>query len=208
MTDLKISNRRVAALAAAAAVVATTGGVLTAVAQVKTNIMRPCCLSPRGSGTGRGTPGATNAAANDEALAAVKTPADSAKLPFGLRAQFASAAASAPNPKHPPLYLDLPIGEGPKQLARYFRLAGLRVNIEIRDRENPIRVLVDSPFYEFGAEYTIALTMRNFRQETAQQFAAEYVSFSHIPDDVSEYELAFGCPVRADQNWGGFAVSQ
>jgi enterochelin esterase-like enzyme len=74
-------------------------------------IMSPCCLSPRGSGSGRGVPGGTNAAANDEALAAVKTPADSAKLPFGLRAQLASAAAWSPNPKNPPLYLDLPIGD-------------------------------------------------------------------------------------------------
>lgn len=69
-------------------------------------IMSPCCLSPRGfGGGGRGT------AANDEALAAVKTPADTAKLPFGLRAQLASAAAWSPNPKNPPLYLDLPIGD-------------------------------------------------------------------------------------------------
>src|SRR5207247_1913144 len=60
-------------------------------------IMSPCCLSPRGSGGGRGAP-APNATANDEALAAVKTPADSAKLPFGLRAQPASAAALSPNP--------------------------------------------------------------------------------------------------------------
>src|SRR5438067_466334 len=72
-------------------------------------IMSPCCLSARGSGGGRGTP-APNAAASDEGLAAVKTPADSAKLPFGLRAQLASAAAWSPNPKNPPLYLDLPIG--------------------------------------------------------------------------------------------------
>jgi S-formylglutathione hydrolase FrmB len=69
-------------------------------------IMSPCCLSPRGS---RGAPGGN--AANDEALAAVKTPADSAKLPFGLRAQLASAAAWSPNPRNPPLYLDLPIGD-------------------------------------------------------------------------------------------------
>jgi enterochelin esterase-like enzyme len=73
-------------------------------------IMSPCCLSPRGSGGGRGAPTGANAA-NDEALAAVKTPADSAKLPFGLRAQLASAAAWSPNPKNPPLYLDLPIGD-------------------------------------------------------------------------------------------------
>ncbi len=70
-------------------------------------IMSPCCLSPRGSGGGRGAPSG-NTAANDEALAAVKSPADSAKLPFGLRAQLASAAAWSPNPKNPPLYLDLP----------------------------------------------------------------------------------------------------
>jgi enterochelin esterase-like enzyme len=73
-------------------------------------IMSPCCLSPRRSGGGRGAPGGNNAA-NEEALAAVKTAADSAKLPFGLRAQLASAAAWSPNPKNPPLYLDLPIGD-------------------------------------------------------------------------------------------------
>jgi S-formylglutathione hydrolase FrmB len=73
-------------------------------------IMSPCCLSPRGSGGGRGAAGG-NAAANDDAQAAVKTPADSAKLPFAQRAQLASAAAWSPNPKNPPLYLDLPIGD-------------------------------------------------------------------------------------------------
>ncbi len=69
-------------------------------------IMSPCCLSARGSGGGRG-----NNAADSAALAAVKTAADSAKLPFGLRAQLASAAAWSPNPTNPPLYLDLPAGE-------------------------------------------------------------------------------------------------
>src|SRR5688572_26791098 len=82
-------------------------------------IMSPCCLSPRGSGGGRGAPTGASAA-NEEALAAVKTPADSAKLPFGLRAQLASAAAWSPNPKNPPLYLDLPVGDQqPAVLARW-----------------------------------------------------------------------------------------
>jgi enterochelin esterase-like enzyme len=82
-------------------------------------IMSPCCLSPRGGSGGRGAP-AANASANDEALAAVKTPADSAKLPFGLRAQLASAAAWSPNPKNPPLFLDLPIGDqAPAVLAKW-----------------------------------------------------------------------------------------
>jgi enterochelin esterase-like enzyme len=77
-------------------------------------IMSPCCLSPRGAG--RGSPD------GDKALEAVKSPADSASLPFGLRAQLASAAAWSPNPKNPPLYLDLPTKDGvPRQdvLARW-----------------------------------------------------------------------------------------
>jgi len=78
-------------------------------------IMSPCCLSPRGTGGGRG-----NNAANAAALTAVKTAADSATLPFGLRAQLASAAAWSPNPKNPPLYLDLPIGDNePAILAKW-----------------------------------------------------------------------------------------
>ncbi len=71
-------------------------------------IMSPCCLAPRGSGPAN--------PANDEALAAVKTPEDSAKLPFGLRAQLASAAAWSPNPKNPPLYLDLPTGSNQQEV--------------------------------------------------------------------------------------------
>jgi len=69
-------------------------------------IMSPCCLSPRGAGPAQPNP------ANDKALEAVKTPADSASLPSGLRTQLASAAAWSPNPKKPPLYLDLAIENG------------------------------------------------------------------------------------------------
>jgi hypothetical protein len=65
-------------------------------------IMSPCCLSPRGAGPPNPS--------NEEALAAIKTPPDSAKLSFGLRAQLAAAAAWSPNPNNPPLFLDLPIG--------------------------------------------------------------------------------------------------
>ena len=67
-------------------------------------IMSPCCMAARG--TGPVDP------ATEKALEAVKTPEDSAKLPFGLRAQLASAAAWSPNPKNPPLYLDLPVKDG------------------------------------------------------------------------------------------------
>jgi len=65
-------------------------------------IMSPCCLAPRAAGTLKPE--------DEAALAAVKSPEDSAKLPFILRAQLASAAAWSPNPHNPPLFLDLPVG--------------------------------------------------------------------------------------------------
>jgi S-formylglutathione hydrolase FrmB len=75
-------------------------------------IMSPCCLAARGAGPAN--------PANEKALEAVKTPADSAALPFGLRAQLASAAAWSPNPKKPPLFLDLPFGAAQQEvLARW-----------------------------------------------------------------------------------------
>src|SRR5918911_3339160 len=77
-------------------------------------IMSPCCLVARGAGPAN--------AANEETLEAVKTPADSAKLSFFARAQLATAAAWSPDPKNPPLYLDLPTKDGvpqPDVLARW-----------------------------------------------------------------------------------------
>jgi S-formylglutathione hydrolase FrmB len=77
-------------------------------------IMSPCCMAARGAGTGNPE--------MEKALAAVKTPEDSAKLSFGLRAQLASASAWSPNPKNPPLYLDLPFKNGsvdPEVIAKW-----------------------------------------------------------------------------------------
>ncbi len=77
-------------------------------------MMSPCCMSARGAGPANPE--------MDKQLEAVKTPEDSAKLPFFLRAQLASAAAWSPNPKNPPLYIDLPSKDGktqPEVLARW-----------------------------------------------------------------------------------------
>jgi len=84
-------------------------------------IMSPCCLSPR---AGSLNPELT------KTLEAVKTPEDSASLSFFARATLASAAAWSPNPKNPPLYLDLPTKDGvvqPDVLARWTANAPLAV---------------------------------------------------------------------------------
>ena len=70
-------------------------------------IMSPCCMSAR--------PGGPVNPELEKTLEAVKTPEDSAKLPFFARAQLASAAAWSPDPKNPPLYLDLPMKDGVSQ---------------------------------------------------------------------------------------------
>jgi S-formylglutathione hydrolase FrmB len=81
-------------------------------------IMSPCCMSPmagrQGNRPAAGGPGGQMPDL-EKALADIKTPADSEKAPFFLRAQLASAAAWAPDPKNPPLYLDLPIKNGEPQ---------------------------------------------------------------------------------------------
>jgi hypothetical protein len=63
-------------------------------------------------------------------VAAMKAAADSASMPFFQRAQLASAAAWSPNPKNPPLYLDLPMKDGvpqPEVLAKCAANAPLAV---------------------------------------------------------------------------------
>lgn len=70
-------------------------------------VMSPCCLSVR-----RPDPNAPEEQAFLKAVAAMKSPADAANFSFFWKAQLATAAAWSPDPKNPPLYLDLPVKDG------------------------------------------------------------------------------------------------
>ncbi|RSV44929.1 alpha/beta fold hydrolase [Sphingomonas sp. ABOLE] len=77
-------------------------------------MMSPCCLSARDASLLD-----SNGLAQ---IAAIKTREDATKLSWGLRATLAAAAAWSPDPKAPPLYLDLPIEDGkqrPEVLAKW-----------------------------------------------------------------------------------------
>ena len=65
-------------------------------------IMSPCCLQP----------GPPPDPKMFEALARIRTDAEIAAGDFFTKAMLASAAAWSPNPKKPPLYIDLPVSEG------------------------------------------------------------------------------------------------
>jgi AraC-like DNA-binding protein len=101
------------------------------------------------------------------------------------------------------------VGEGWRQAARYLRLlTGAPFLVELRDDEDPIRVVyhVDASVATFGVEYSIALAVLQIREETESRVSFERVSFTHQPDDVSEFERVLGCPVRAGASWSGLAV--
>ena len=80
-------------------------------------IMSPCCLSPMtGGGPGPADQMKERAIAGEKKAEAAKSPADlAAQSPGFAAAQFATAAAWAPDPKNPPLYFDLPTKDGVPQ---------------------------------------------------------------------------------------------
>src|SRR5580658_8056589 len=87
-------------------------------------IMSPCCMSPMaGGGPGPADQIAERAIASEKKVAAAKSPGDlAAQSPGFQSAQYATAAAWAPDPKNPPLYFDLPTNDGvpvPEMVAKY-----------------------------------------------------------------------------------------
>ncbi len=80
-------------------------------------IMSPCCLSPmRAGGPGPSDQAKERAIAGEKKASEATFPADlAAQSPGFGAAQYATAAAWAPDPKNPPLYFDLPTKDGVPQ---------------------------------------------------------------------------------------------
>lgn len=97
------------------------------------------------------------------------------------------------------------VGAGIRQLARYFRLIGGPVLIDVIEGLDPIRIEM-SGAAPFGIEYNAALLILHIRGETDGEFAAASVSLQHQPDDAGALERVLGCPVLTRASWSGVSV--
>jgi AraC-like DNA-binding protein len=100
------------------------------------------------------------------------------------------------------------VGEGLKQLARYFRLVDAPYTLDLREDGDPIHVLFHSPANPFSVEFGVTLTVLHLREETENRLRAAFANFGHCPDDMDEIERTLRCPIHTDASWSGFALSR
>ena len=98
------------------------------------------------------------------------------------------------------------VGTGVAHLARYQRLIGNPVVLEIHEEMDPIRVEMTGTPAPFSVEYVSSLMVLHFRRETNGRFAPVCVSFRHQPDDAAAFEQALGCTVLTGSDWNGVSL--
>ena len=98
------------------------------------------------------------------------------------------------------------VGSGVQQLARYQRLVGNPIDLQVRDEGGDVRLLMANGAAPFSLEFLAALMVLHLRHETDGRFAVTSISFRHTPDDVPAFERALGCSVRPASSWNGLAV--
>ena len=100
------------------------------------------------------------------------------------------------------------VGEGLRNLARYYRLAAPGCELELTETEEGLRIRSSLPGEAFAEQYGTSVALLHLRRESEGRALARYVSFLHPPDDVAEFEAVLGCPVRAGAAWSGYVMSK
>jgi AraC-like DNA-binding protein len=99
------------------------------------------------------------------------------------------------------------VGAGVRQLARYFRLVGNPVVLDIQDDDQDhIRVQTRSGAAPFSVEFVFSLMVLHLRAETDGRFAVTSLSFQHTPDDVAGFGRMLACDIRPAAAWSGLTV--
>jgi len=99
------------------------------------------------------------------------------------------------------------VGSGVHQLARYLRLIGNPVVLDVHDEhDDDIRVEMANGAAPFSVEYVAALMVLHLRAETDGRFAVTSINFQHTPDDAAAFGRILGCAVRPASSWNGLKV--
>jgi len=99
------------------------------------------------------------------------------------------------------------VGAGVRQLARYQRIIGGPVDLQVGEQIDTVRVEMAPAAGPFAIEFSASLMVLHFTHETDGGFAATRVVFQHAVDDPGAYERALGCPVEPQGSWNGISVS-
>jgi len=169
--------------------------------------LSPCCMIPnmnpqppaRGRGTSDGRQGRAGGpgTGNGLGIEEIRTFEQLDGASFGVKAQFASAAAWSPNPKNPPFFVDLPVRNGepnPLVIARWAAnaplaladqyIGGLRrmkaIAIDAGDMDEPIATTVRT-MHGILDSYGVA--------HTFEIYEGNHVN--HISDRVGQRVLPF-----------------
>lgn len=97
------------------------------------------------------------------------------------------------------------VGTGIRQLARYYRLIGNPVVIELQESPGGIRVVMAGGA-AFSVEFLATLMVLHLRNETDGRFAAYSVSVGHQPSAAAAWENVLGCRVHHTAQWNGVSV--
>jgi len=99
------------------------------------------------------------------------------------------------------------VGAGVRQLARYNRIIGGPIEIDIREEGDIVRIVMASSAAPFSLEFVASLIILHFRNETDGRFAAIGVALEHSVDDPAAYERILACPIEQQASWNGIRVS-
>ena len=98
------------------------------------------------------------------------------------------------------------VGEGLKRLSRYLCLVNPAISMEVREEEDPVRVVVESARDRFGVELTVSLSIIRMRSESGNQLLAEAISFRHQPEDAADMSMLLECPIQTGSSWNGWTL--
>ena len=102
------------------------------------------------------------------------------------------------------------VGDALGQLRRYFRLVCAPLEIEIREDEDPIRVVYSQTCVgpSFSVEYSTALAVTHLRREAAGRVDVVRVRLVQPPEDPADFAERLRCPVVTPADWNGFDLTR